>query len=112
MSNQVLARKFRPKNFAEMVGQQHVVTALTNAISQNRLHHCYAFVGTRGVGKTTLARLFAKSLSCAESITITPCNKCDNCQQINNGCFIDIFEIDAASHTKGDETKEIITKAQ
>ena len=111
MSQQVLARKFRPRNFSDMVGQEHIVTALSNSLKKQRLHHAYLFTGTRGVGKTTLARIIAKAMSCETGITPNPCEKCPSCQQINSGCFIDLFEIDAASHTKVDETKEIINKA-
>ena len=111
MSQQVLARKFRPQSFADVVGQTHVVSALTNALTQQRLHHAYLFTGTRGVGKTTLARILAKAMSCETGITPTPCETCIHCTQISDGSAIDIFEIDAASHTKVDETKEIISRA-
>ncbi len=111
MSQQVLARKFRPRNFSDMVGQEHIVTALSNSLKKQRLHHAYLFTGTRGVGKTTLARIIAKAISCETGITPNPCEKCPSCKQISSGCFIDLFEIDAASHTKVDETKEIINKA-
>jgi len=111
MSQQVLARKFRPQSFADVVGQTHVVSALTNALTQQRLHHAYLFTGTRGVGKTTLARILAKAMSCETGITPTPCETCIHCTQISSGSAIDIFEIDAASHTKVDETKEIISRA-
>ncbi|MBT4803830.1 MAG: AAA family ATPase, partial [Legionellales bacterium] len=111
MSQQVLARKFRPHKFEDLVGQEHIVAALNNSLKNKRLHHAYLFTGTRGVGKTTLARIIAKAMSCEKDITPTPCETCSNCKQINSGCFIDLFEIDAASHTKVDETKEIITRA-
>lgn len=111
MSQQVLARKYRPRCFTDMVGQEHIVTALSNSLKKQRLHHAYLFTGTRGVGKTTLARIIAKAMSCQNGITPTPCETCSSCTQINSGCFIDLFEIDAASHTKVDETKEIINKA-
>ncbi|XQW86449.1 DNA polymerase III subunit gamma/tau [Thalassotalea piscium] len=112
MSYQVLARKWRPKNFQELVGQEHVVTVLSNALSQNRLHHAYLFTGTRGVGKTTIARIFAKSLNCLEGVSATPCGKCDVCQDIDLGRFVDLLEIDAASRTKVDDTREILDNVQ
>ena len=112
MSYQVLARKWRPKKFAELMGQEHVVTILANALSQNRLHHAYLFTGTRGVGKTTIARIFAKSLNCAEGISAEPCGICDACQDIDQGNFVDLLEIDAASRTKVDDTREILDNVQ
>jgi len=112
MSYQVLARKWRPKKFTELVGQEHVVTVLVNALEQKRLHHAYLFTGTRGVGKTTIARIFAKSLNCETGITSTPCGICDTCQDIDNGRFIDLLEIDAASKTKVDDTREILDNVQ
>ena len=112
MSYQVLARKWRPKNFEELMGQAHVVTVLVNALSQKRLHHAYLFTGTRGVGKTTIARIFAKSLNCETGITTTPCGKCDTCLEIDQGRFIDLLEIDAASKTKVDDTREILDNVQ
>jgi len=112
MSYQVLARKWRPKSFSELVGQSHVVTVLSNALSQGRLHHAYLFTGTRGVGKTTIARIFAKSLNCEQGITATPCGVCDTCQDIDQGRFIDLLEIDAASKTKVDDTREILDNVQ
>ncbi len=112
MSYQVLARKWRPKNFEELMGQEHVVTVLVNALAQQRLHHAYLFTGTRGVGKTTIARIFAKSLNCETGITATPCGKCDTCLEIDQGRFIDLLEIDAASKTKVDDTREILDNVQ
>jgi DNA polymerase III subunit gamma/tau len=112
MSYQVLARKWRPKNFEQLMGQEHVVTVLVNALNQERLHHAYLFTGTRGVGKTTIARIFAKSLNCETGITATPCGKCDVCLDIDQGRFIDLLEIDAASRTKVDDTREILDNVQ
>ena len=89
MSYQVLARKWRPKNFSEVVGQSHVLTALENGLKENRLHHAYLFSGTRGVGKTSIARLFAKGLNCINGITADPCGECENCKAIEAGNFID-----------------------
>ena len=112
MAYQVLARKWRPKNFEQLVGQEHVVTVLVNALMQERLHHAYLFTGTRGVGKTTIARIFAKSLNCETGVTATPCGKCDTCIDIDQGKFIDLLEIDAASRTKVDDTREILDNVQ
>jgi DNA polymerase-3 subunit gamma/tau len=112
MSYQVLARKWRPKCFEELMGQEHVVTVLVNALTQQRLHHAYLFTGTRGVGKTTIARIFAKSLNCETGITATPCGQCDTCLEIDQGRFVDLLEIDAASKTKVDDTKEILDNVQ
>ena len=112
MSYQVLARKWRPKKFEELMGQEHVVTVLVNALAQQRLHHAYLFTGTRGVGKTTIARIFAKSLNCEIGITATPCGKCDTCLEIDQGRFVDLLEIDAASKTKVDDTREILDNVQ
>ncbi len=107
----VLARKWRPKNFAQLAGQQHVVQALGNALSQNRLHHAYLFTGTRGVGKTTIARIFAKSLNCETGITATPCGVCNACTEIDSGRFIDLIELDAASNTQVDNMRELLDDA-
>lgn len=108
MSYQVLARKWRPRLFAELVGQEHVVRALTNALDNERLHHAYLFTGTRGVGKTTLARIFAKSLNCEKGITSVPCGQCAACTEIDEGRFVDLLEVDAASRTKVDQTRELL----
>jgi DNA polymerase III subunit gamma/tau len=107
----VLARKWRPKVFAQLAGQEHVVKALSNALTQNRLHHAYLFTGTRGVGKTTIARIFAKSLNCASGVTATPCGECSACKEIDNGRFIDLIELDAASNTQVDNMRELLESA-
>ena len=112
MSYQVLARKWRPKNFEQLMGQEHVVTVLVNALAQQRLHHAYLFTGTRGVGKTTIARIFAKSLNCEMGITAKPCGQCDTCLEIDQGRFVDLLEIDAASKTKVDDTREMLDNVQ
>lgn len=112
MSYQVLARKWRPKNFSEVVGQSHVLTALENGLKENRLHHAYLFSGTRGVGKTSIARLFAKGLNCINGITADPCGECENCKAIEAGNFIDLIEIDAASRTKVEDTRELLDNVQ
>lgn len=105
---QVLARKYRPRNFNELVGQNHVSRALTNALERGRLHHAYLFTGTRGVGKTTIARILAKCLNCETGITSTPCEVCPTCKAVNEGRFIDLIEIDAASRTKVEDTRELL----
>ena len=112
MSYQVLARKWRPKSFSEVVGQQHVLKILSNALSLGRVHHAYLFSGTRGVGKTSIARLLAKGLNCESDITATPCGVCDNCREIEQGRFVDLLEIDAASRTKVEDTREILDNIQ
>ena len=112
MSYQVLARKWRPHNFAEVVGQEHVLTALANGLSLGRLHHAYLFSGTRGVGKTSIARLFAKGLNCETGITATPCGVCETCREIDEGRFVDLLEIDAASRTKIEDTRELLDNVQ
>ncbi|NQZ50702.1 MAG: DNA polymerase III subunit gamma/tau [Moritella sp.] len=112
MSYQVLARKWRPHNFQQVVGQQHVLTALVNALEQDRLHHAYLLSGTRGVGKTTIARIFAKSLNCEKGITSTPCGECSTCVEIDQGCYVDLLEIDAASRTKVEDTRELLDNVQ
>ncbi|MFI8415282.1 DNA polymerase III subunit gamma/tau [Serratia sp. NPDC078593] len=112
MSYQVLARKWRPQMFADVVGQEHVLTALANGLSLGRIHHAYLFSGTRGVGKTTIARLLAKGLNCEAGITATPCGQCDNCREIEQGRFVDLIEIDAASRTKVEDTRELLDNVQ
>ncbi len=112
MSYQVLARKWRPKSFETLVGQDHVVRALTNALEQNRLHHAYLFTGTRGVGKTTVARILAKSLNCEKGITAKPCGVCDACTEIDRGRFVDLIEVDAASNTQVDAMRDLLDNAQ
>lgn len=112
MSYQVLARKWRPHTFEQVVGQQHVLTALTNALDQGRLHHAYLLSGTRGVGKTTIARILAKSLNCEQGIGSHPCGVCDTCREIDQGNFVDLLEIDAASRTKVEDTRELLDNVQ
>jgi DNA polymerase-3 subunit gamma/tau len=112
MSYQVLARKWRPKTFAEIVGQEHVVRALSNALEQQRLHHAYLLTGTRGVGKTTLARILAKALNCETGISASPCCQCSACTEIDSGRFVDLLELDAASNTGIDNMREVLDNAQ
>jgi DNA polymerase III subunit gamma/tau len=112
MSYQVLARKWRPRNFAEMVGQEHVLRALINALDHDRLHHAFLFTGTRGVGKTTIARILAKSLNCETGMTSRPCGVCSACQEIDAGRFVDLIEVDAASRTGVDDTRELLDNVQ
>jgi DNA polymerase-3 subunit gamma/tau len=112
MTYQVLARKWRPRVFEEIVGQPHVVTALVNALESKRLHHAYLFTGTRGVGKTTLARILAKAINCETGITAHPCGKCRACTEIDAGRFVDLLEVDAATNTKVDEMRELLDTAQ
>ena len=111
MSYQVLARKWRPKSFDTLVGQEHVVRALTHALETQRLHHAYLFTGTRGVGKTTIARIMAKALNCETGITPTPCGQCASCQEIDAGRFVDLLEVDAATNTRVDEMRQLLENA-
>jgi DNA polymerase-3 subunit gamma/tau len=108
---QVLARKWRPKSFSELTGQDHVVRALTNALEQKRLHHAYLFTGTRGIGKTTIARILAKALNCETGVTSTPCGVCSACTEIDGGRFVDLIEMDAASNTQVEKMRELLENA-
>ncbi|MGE4348952.1 MAG: DNA polymerase III subunit gamma/tau [Candidatus Berkiella sp.] len=112
MSYSALARKWRPKSFAELKGQDHVAKALMNALARNQLHHAYLFTGTRGIGKTTIARIFAKCLNCEQGIIATPCNTCDTCRAIDSGRYLDLIEVDAASKTKVEDTRELLDNVQ
>src|SRR4029078_9688532 len=112
MSYQVLARKWRPRRFSELVGQEHVVRALSNALDSDRMHHAFLFTGTRGVGKTTIARIFAKSLNCETGVTSNPCGTCSACLEVVDGSFIDLMEVDSASRTKVDDTRELLDNVQ
>jgi len=112
MSYQVLARRWRPQTFAQMVGQEHVLRALVNALERNRLHHAYLLTGTRGVGKTTLARLIAKCLNCEQGVSASPCGECAACREIAEGRFVDLLEIDAASRTKVEDTRDLLENVQ
>ena len=112
MSYQVLARKWRPRNFTELVGQEHVLRALINALDNDRLHHAFLFTGTRGVGKTTIARILAKSLNCETGVTSKPCGTCSACREIDEGRFVDLIEVDAASRTKVEDTRELLENVQ
>lgn len=112
MTYQVLARKWRPQNFSEMVGQQHIIQALSNAFKEQRLHHAYLFTGTRGVGKTTLARILVKCFNCETGITAEPCGTCGSCIEITEGRYIDLIEVDAASRTKVEDTRELLENVQ
>src|SRR6201999_2823939 len=112
MSYTALARKWRPKKFAELVGQEHVRRALVNALETGRVHHAFLFTGTRGVGKTTIARIFAKCLNCETGVTPEPCGVCAACREIDSGRFVDLIEVDAASRTKVDETRELLDNVQ
>ncbi len=112
MTYQALARTWRPRTFAELVGQEHVVKALVNALDDERLHHAYLFTGTRGVGKTTIARILAKCLNCEQGVTSTPCGQCSACEEIDSGRFVDLLEVDAASRTKVDDTRELLENVQ
>jgi DNA polymerase-3 subunit gamma/tau len=112
MSYLVLARKWRPKNFSDTVGQEHVLQALVNALESGRLHHAYLFAGTRGVGKTTIARILAKALNCEKGVTADPCGECSSCVEIDEGRFVDLIEVDAASKTQVDDTRDMLDNVQ
>ena len=112
MSYQVLARKYRPGHFKAMEGQGHVLQALINALDQNRLHHAYLFTGTRGVGKTTIARIFAKCLNCEQGVTSEPCGTCSSCVEIGEGRSVDLIEVDAASRTGVDDMRDLLDNVQ
>ena len=112
MTYLALARKWRPKSFDEMVGQEHVVRALSNALDSGRVHHAYLFAGTRGVGKTTVARILAKALNCEQGVSAKPCGECAACTGIDAGRFFDLIEVDAASRTKVDDTRELLENVQ
>ncbi|MBT8420966.1 MAG: DNA polymerase III subunit gamma/tau [Gammaproteobacteria bacterium] len=112
MSYQALARKWRPRDFGEMVGQRHVVRSLVNGLDNNKLHHAFLFTGTRGVGKTTIARILAKCLNCEQGVSSTPCGVCTACRELDEGCFVDLIEVDAASRARVDETRELMDNVQ
>src|SRR5215831_3914262 len=112
MSYLVLARKWRPRTFGELAGQQHVLRALVNALNSGRIHHAFLFTGTRGVGKTTIARILAKSLNCEKGVSAEPCGQCGACTEIDAGRFVDLIEVDAASRTKVDDTRELLDNVQ
>jgi DNA polymerase III subunit gamma/tau len=112
MTYQVLARKWRPRSFARLVGQEHVVRALVNALDSGRLHHAYLFTGTRGVGKTTIARIIAKALNCEQGVSSKPCGECSACREVDEGRFVDLIEVDAASRTKVEDTRDLLDYTQ
>ena len=108
MSYEVLARKWRPTSFDEVIGQSHILRALVNALDSGRMHHAYLFSGTRGVGKTTLARVLARALNCERGVTSKPCGSCGSCREIDGGHSVDLVEVDAASRTKVEETRDLL----
>ena len=112
MTYMALARKWRPKQFSEVVGQSHVVKALSNALNNQRVHHAYLLTGTRGVGKTTLARIFAKSLNCETGVSAEPCQQCSVCTSVDQGNYVDLIEVDAASRTGIDDMRELLDNVQ
>src|SRR5690554_8217485 len=112
MNYQVLARKWRPRFFDEMVGQEHVLRALINSLNSQQLHHAYLFTGTRGVGKTTIARILAKCLNCEQGISARPCGECGSCIEISEGRFVDLIEVDAASRNRVEDTRELLENVQ
>ena len=112
MSYQVLARKWRPRNFNELAGQGHVLKTLSNALDSDRLHHAYLFTGTRGVGKTTIARILAKCMNCEQGVSSNPCGECPACVGIDEGRYIDLIEVDAASRAKVEETRDLMDNVQ
>ncbi len=112
MAYVALARKWRPRRFADMIGQEHVRRALTHALDTDRVHHAFLFTGTRGVGKTTIARILAKCLNCDRGVSATPCGECPSCVAIDEGRFVDLIEVDAASRTKVDDTRELLDNVQ
>src|SRR5688572_21391546 len=112
MSYVALARKWRPRDFTQLAGQEHVLRALSNALDTDRVHHAFLFTGTRGVGKTTIARILAKSLNCEKGVSSRPCGQCGACREIEEGRFVDLIEVDAASRTKVDDTRELLDNVQ
>ena len=112
MSYLALARKWRPRKFPDIVGQEHVVQALTNALNTQKMHHAYLFSGTRGIGKTTIGRILAKAFNCEDGMSADPCGTCGTCSEVDEGRFVDLIEVDAASKTKVDDTRELLDNVQ